>query len=358
MLSVRKASELEERPPEQRWLIEGLWADQAVGIVGGEPKSFKSFFALEMAVAVASGKPCLRRFATKRQGKVLLFAAEDALSVVRDRIRRIALMSDLNIEELDIHVVTEAVVRLDQEEDQEKLKLTVEALQPALIILDPFVRLHRIDENNAGEVVPILSHLRQLQREHRCAVLLVHHARKRASNDRGGQALRGTSEFHAWGDSNAYLRWREEELTLTIEHRACAAPEPMVIELQEDGDKIGVNVVEKREDVEGSPTTRRKRKRKKKQGNAKRRVAELLKQAEEPLHQRDIREACGVRMQSVSEALKELVSEGQAERVADGYQLSKAREVNHELPVSVSRDATENGPGNSFSAEGTMRSEA
>ncbi len=37
------------------------------------------------------------------------------------------------------------------------------------------------------------------------------------------QALRGSSEFHAWGDSNLYLRRKGEPATLTVEHRAAAA---------------------------------------------------------------------------------------------------------------------------------------
>lgn len=37
-LPVRLAHELDVCPEERRWLIEGLWAAEAVGIVGGEPK--------------------------------------------------------------------------------------------------------------------------------------------------------------------------------------------------------------------------------------------------------------------------------------------------------------------------------
>ncbi len=37
-LPVQPAHELDARPDTPRWLIEGLWADEAVGIVGGEPK--------------------------------------------------------------------------------------------------------------------------------------------------------------------------------------------------------------------------------------------------------------------------------------------------------------------------------
>ena len=65
------------------------------------------------------------------------------------------------------------------------------------LILDPFVRLHRIDENASGEVAPLLAYLRELQRQHSLAVLVVHHAKKGAGNVRAGQALRGSSEWTA-----------------------------------------------------------------------------------------------------------------------------------------------------------------
>ena len=34
------------------WMIEDLWLDNGVGLLGGEPKSFKTFAALSLAVAV------------------------------------------------------------------------------------------------------------------------------------------------------------------------------------------------------------------------------------------------------------------------------------------------------------------
>ncbi len=70
------------------WLVESLWLDQAVGVLGGEPKCCKSFLALELAVSVASGAPCLRQFPPHVTGPVLLYAAEDALPVVRQRLLR------------------------------------------------------------------------------------------------------------------------------------------------------------------------------------------------------------------------------------------------------------------------------
>jgi RecA-family ATPase len=121
---------------------------------------------------------------------------------------------------LDIQVITAPTVRLDLDADRRNLAETVARLRPRLLILDPFVRLHRIDENASGEVAPLLAYLRELQRRHDVAVLVVHHAKKGGGGVRAGQALRGSSEFHAWGDSNLYLRRDGDDLSLSVEHRA------------------------------------------------------------------------------------------------------------------------------------------
>lgn len=222
-LPTKPAHELADRPEAERWLIDGLWSAEAVGIIGGEPKCCKSILGLSLAVAVASGTPALRRFATSQTGRVLLFAAEDALHIVRRRLDGIASAAGVALDELDIHVITAPALRIDLDGDRDRLSHTIEALRPVLLLLDPFVRLHRIDENVSAEVAPLLAYLRELQRKFNISVMLVHHARKGAAKARAGQALRGSSEFHAWGDSNLYLRRSEDQLLLSIEHRAAAS---------------------------------------------------------------------------------------------------------------------------------------
>src|SRR5580698_4491799 len=104
ILPVEPAYRLAERSEEHRWLVTGLWSEQAVGIAGGEPKCCKSFLALDLAVAVAAGVPCLRRFAVPRAGRVLLFAAEDALHIVRRRLEGISAAAGVALADLDIQV--------------------------------------------------------------------------------------------------------------------------------------------------------------------------------------------------------------------------------------------------------------
>ena len=193
--TTRAAQLAPPEPGQQPWLIEGLWSANSCGIVGGEPKIGKTFLALDLAVSVASGAPCLRRFQTPQAGRVLLFAAEDAPHVVRGRLQGIAHAAGIEFESLDIHVITVPTLRLDRKDHQQALQATVAFHRPHLTVLDPFVRLHAIDENIAAEVAPLLAYLRSLQRNYRTAIALVHHARKGAAHERGGQALRGSSDL-------------------------------------------------------------------------------------------------------------------------------------------------------------------
>jgi hypothetical protein len=313
LLPVEPAWRLKERSEEHRWLIAGLWAEQAVGVVGGEPKCCKSFLALDIAVAVASGAPCLRRFGVPRAGRVLLYAAEDALHIVRRRLDGICEAAGLALADLDILVITAPTLRLDIEADRRNLAETVARLKPRLLVLDPFVRLHRIDENASGEVAPLLAYLRELQRRHGMAVLLVHHARKGAGNARAGQALRGSSEFHAWGDSNLYLR-RDgdgDRLTLSVEHRAAPPLGPMAVALTQRGPALALELVERAAEPETAPHT-----------SLDDRIVATLAEAGSPIQFADLRQRCRVRAATLYERLATLSAAGRIAKTGDGYRLA------------------------------------
>lgn len=306
VLPVEPAYRLAERAEERRWLVTGLWSEEAVGVIGGEPKCCKSFLALDLAVAVAGGVPCVRRFPVVRPGRVLLYAAEDALHIVRRRLEGIAAAAGVALADLDIQVITAPSVRLDLDADRRNLADTVDRLRPRLLILDPFVRLHRIDENASGEVAPLLAYLRELQRRFGSAVLVVHHAKKGAASIRAGQALRGSSEFHAWGDSNLYLRRNGDDLMLTVEHRAAAAMPAVSLALAQRGDALALEVVEHRAPV--APPT-----------SLDERIAAVLAEANQPLPFSDIRSRCRVRTATLYERLAALTAAGRILKDGDTY---------------------------------------
>lgn len=313
-LPVSPAHALTAQAEERRWLVEGLWSEEAVGIVGGEPKCCKSFLALDVAVAVATGAPCLRRFGIPHRGRALLFAAEDALHVVRRRLEGICAAAGVPFDaSLDVQVITADTLRLDLPEDRRRLHETVEALRPRLLVLDPFVRLHRKDENVAGDVAPLLAFLRELQRRFSMAVLLVHHARKGGAGLRAGQALRGSSELHAWGDSNLYLRRVGAELHLSVEHRAAPAPADLSLELREGGG-LALHVV-------GAASASAETTAAVRVDAHEARVLAALTDASGPLSARVLREMCRMKTAHVGAALSALVNDGRVARGPEGYSI-------------------------------------
>lgn len=288
------------------WLVEHLWGSGAVGVLGGAPKCGKSWLALELAVAVASGRPCLGRFAVPAAGPVLLYAAEDTPLQVRQRVEQLCQARDAPFPTLELGLILEPSLRIDRPQDVERLRTTL-ALRPhRLLILDPYVRLQAADENNATEVAAILATLRELSRTFALAVLLVHHARK-SSGDSAGQALRGSSDFHAWGDSNLYLRRRGQELILTTEHRAAPAPPPLTLNLAQDPLRLEIHDPEARPPL-STPLEQR--------------LLAALDQGPQRLEQ--LRAAVGARKQSVADTLRSLEATGRVVRQADGWQLRSA----------------------------------
>jgi hypothetical protein len=229
-LPVQRAAELEVQPPEQTWLIQDLWGQAAVGIIGGAPKCGKTWLGLDMALSVASATPCLGRLRVATPGPALVFLAEDSLPAVRARLESLCTHRDLDIQGLNLYVITAPSLRLDQGQDRQLLEAMLTRLKPRILLLDPLVRLHHLDENSAADISKLLGFLRDLQRAHNTAIVLVHHASKK-HRAQPGQALRGSSDLHAFGDSNAYLARRQDRLILTCEHRAARAPDPITLEL-------------------------------------------------------------------------------------------------------------------------------
>jgi hypothetical protein len=90
-----------------------------------------------------------------------------------------------------------------------------------------------------------LAYFRSLQRQLDLSVILVHHTRKNAAGGvAAGQGLRGSSDIHAFGDSNLYLRRTREHLVLSSEHRAAPASPPVYLELvASDADTTHLEVV-------------------------------------------------------------------------------------------------------------------
>ena len=68
-LPVVRVGEIRCEDQTQRWLIEQLWGESSVGVIGGAPKCSKTWLGLDMALSVASGTACLGKYAVPRAAR-------------------------------------------------------------------------------------------------------------------------------------------------------------------------------------------------------------------------------------------------------------------------------------------------
>ena len=242
-----------------------------------------------------------------RPGPVLVYLAEDALAVVRERVEGMARHRGLELTGVEIHVITVPSLRLDREPHRNRLLETARRLRPRLLLLDPLVRLHGVDENNAGEVAELLAYFRLLQRQLDLSVILVHHTRKNAAGGvAAGQGLRGSSDLHAFGDSNLYLHRVRERLVLLSEHRAAAASPAVSLEL------VATDAATTHLEVVAEPPGNR-------QGNLQEQVLTCLVQGDAWTRAK-LRDVLAVQNQRLGEAMETLERAGKIRRSADGWQ--------------------------------------
>lgn len=308
-LPVVRVGEIASQESAPRWLVEGLWGAESVGVIGGAPKCAKTWLGLDMALSVATGTACLGQYRVPVPGPVLVYLAEDALPVVRERVAGMARHRGLDLAGVDVHVITAPVLRLDRDPDRTRLLEATRQLRPRLLLLDPLVRLHGIDENNAGEVAELLAYFRSLQRQLALSVVLVHHTRKNAAGGvAAGQGLRGSSDIHAFGDSNLYLRRTRDRLVLQSEHRAAPALPPVELEL------VSVDAETTHLEIVAEPPDRCRR-------SLEEQVLALLA-AGQVLSRARLRECLAVKNERLGAALESLESAGRIGRTPAGWQRS------------------------------------
>ena len=175
---------------------------------------------------------------------------------------------------------------------------------PPLTTTDVAQRLKAIEEEEHYD------YLRELQRRHDAAVLVVHHAKKGGGGVRAGQALRGSSEFHAWGDSNLYLRRDGDDLSLSVEHRAAPSMTPITIELAQRGTALALEVVDRRDPATPPPSSLDER------------ITATLAGADAALPFAELRACCRVRATTLYERLAVLADTGRVVKTDDGYRLA------------------------------------
>lgn len=196
-VNIKRVDEIEPFDPTDFWLIEDLWENNSVGVIGAPSKSFKSTLTLNLACAVATGKPFDGR--EVKQGAVLIIQGENNLSMEQHKIYSITGETELPIYFVDDNITMDHIY---------KLKDSILELGVNLLIIDPMYLLFGSgDINKHQDIVLRLEMLSDLSKKTNCSIMLVHHSRKL---ERGAKIqtsdMYGSAFIEGWYESMILLQ--------------------------------------------------------------------------------------------------------------------------------------------------------
>lgn len=178
------------------WVIENLLPVGGIGVLSGDPASFKTWTLLHIASCVAEGIPVFGNFPVKK-GKVLIIDEENHLSLLKERAE------NLGVSARDVLFLSQSGFKIDKEENMRSLADIVLKNDIKLVLIDSLVRVNSKDENVAREIADLFEPIKSLTRGD-VSVLLTHHHRKQSATGKNSpsQSLRGSSDILASIDTH------------------------------------------------------------------------------------------------------------------------------------------------------------
>ncbi|MCA3643621.1 MAG: AAA family ATPase [Methylobacterium sp.] len=177
--------------PRRRWLVGSFAIRGHLTVLVAPPGAGKSTLGIALAVAGVTGRGEIVGETVHETIKAWVWNNEDDRNELRRRLA--AIMQQWNVAPADLRgklglnsgserplVVAKAtkdgaVVRLP---DIEAIIERVKAEGIGLLIVDPFVETHEVDENNNAQIKAVAAMWREVARRGDCAVVIVHHTGK------------------------------------------------------------------------------------------------------------------------------------------------------------------------------------
>lgn len=227
--------DLSDKPPAPvKWRVEGLIQGDGITGVIGRPKIGKTIYLEQLALCVAGGVDFLGR--KTAPGRVLYIDEEMAPPVVFARwLRMRAAHPSFNAPETlaRYYLVSLGGLSIDK---PDQIRAEIEKAEPDLLIVDPFRRVYRGQENDSAEVAKAMAFFAALRSEYGLDPVVSHHTRKNLEGSEFWEdAARGSSDFFAACDGLIGLGKRGKgliEMRATL--RAVAEPDPVSLALDEE----------------------------------------------------------------------------------------------------------------------------
>lgn len=156
--------------PPPVWVLED-YLPEGLAVLGGRPKRGKSWMALQIAIAVASGRSVLGK--QPAPGFAIYVGLEDGVKRLQKRLRLMRSPATDNL------IVLNDMAPLDKG-GLAQITTMVETYHPALVVIDTLSRLlgKSRDQDSNADMTDLLHPLQQLALNNNCCILLIDHHRK------------------------------------------------------------------------------------------------------------------------------------------------------------------------------------
>ena len=184
-------AELMAAPPPELDLVLPGFKRGTVGALVSPGGVGKSYWALAVAVSIASGADLGSLAVT--QGRVVYLAAEDDTDILHSRLSAIV-PEGVDLANLDILSTRGLTINIMN--SQVQLDLASAANGARLIVLDTLSRFHSLDENSTRDMTSLMIVLDAIAAKSGAALLYLHHSSKLAASQGQShvqQAARGSS---------------------------------------------------------------------------------------------------------------------------------------------------------------------
>jgi len=194
LLNIEPWDSIEDEPVE--WLIDNVLPKKAFAALYGPPGSYKSFVALDIAEAIATGRTWMGR-EVQSAGAVLYIAGE-GFGGIGARIKACK-MHNATQAGAEIYVIRAAINMRSSAEDFDLLVASIcdlmekTGVQFELVQIDTLARAFGGgNENNSEDMGAFIHNAGRIQRMLNCAMMVLHHSGKDATKGlRGHSSLLG-----------------------------------------------------------------------------------------------------------------------------------------------------------------------
>ena len=195
--NFKKASEITVNSIKPRkWVLGSRYAEGHISVLIAPGGVGKSTLTINEAVSVATNREDISGEDVHEHGGVWIHSTEDSSDEIKRKIAALCLHYDIDFRKLDNLIYTscddsDLVIAtehkggevLPQYANIGLIKKTIKEQKIKLFIIDPFVRSHRVSENDNAKMDQVVTLLSDIAKETKCAIGVVHHSSKLSNSN-------------------------------------------------------------------------------------------------------------------------------------------------------------------------------